>query len=68
GLRRTGRCGQPDWIRADGLRSWRLRIRHSLPRGTYTAHVRAVDGTRNVEPFTRRAHGALRNFLKFRVR
>jgi hypothetical protein len=67
-LRRKARCGSPDWIRADGLGRWRLRIRHALGRGTYTAHVRATDATRNVELFTRRAHGARRNFLKFRVR
>jgi hypothetical protein len=67
-LRRAGPCGRPDWIRAAGLRRWELRIRHDLQRGTYTAHVRATDGTRNVELFTRRAHGPQRNFLKFRVR
>jgi hypothetical protein len=67
-LRRAGACGRPDWIRADGLAKWRLRVRHALAHGTYTAHVRAVDGTRNVELFTRRAHGPRRNFVKFRVR
>jgi hypothetical protein len=68
GLRRAGPCGRPDWIPAAGLERWKLRIRHDLQRGTYTAHVRAVDGTRNVELFTRRARGPQRNFLKFRVR
>jgi hypothetical protein len=67
-LRPAGRCGEPNWIRAHGLARWKLRIERELPPGTYTAHVRALDGTRNVELFTRRAHGPRRNFLKFRVR
>lgn len=66
-LRRAERCGAPHWIRADGLTSWKLRIRHRLVRGTYTAHVHAIDGTRNVELFTRRAHGPRRNFVKWGV-
>jgi hypothetical protein len=67
-LRRAVRCSEPEWIAADGRRRFELRIPRALPRGTYTAHVRAVDRSGNVELFTRRPHGRQRNFLKLRVR
>ncbi|MEA2350828.1 MAG: hypothetical protein QOG86_1769, partial [Thermoleophilaceae bacterium] len=66
-LRRAGPCSAPSWIAAHGRVTWRLMTHRALRHGTYTAHVRAVDRTGNVELFTRR-HGKWRNFLKFRVR
>ena len=66
-LRHTTRCSEPRWIRATGLNHWKLRTTRALPGGTYTAHVRAIDRTGNVELFTR-LRGKNRNFLKFRVR
>lgn len=67
-LRRVSRCSQPTWIAAKGLGSWRLRIARHLPKGGYTAHVRAVDRSGNVEIFRRHLRGKRRNFLKFRAR
>jgi hypothetical protein len=67
-LRRVTRCSQPTWIAAAGRGRWKLKIERALPPGGYTAHVRAVDRTGNVEVFRRHRHGKRRNYVEFRVR
>jgi hypothetical protein len=66
-LRPVTKCSQPEWIGARGARHWKLTIDRALSRGTYTAHVRAVDRAGNFELFTRR-QTTDRNFVKFRSR
>jgi hypothetical protein len=48
-LRHSVRCGESSWVRATGTRHWKLVVERSLPEGTYTAHVRAIDRAGNVE-------------------
>jgi hypothetical protein len=65
-LRPVTKCSEPRWVRAQGREHWSLRVSRGLPRGTYAAHVQAIDRAGNAELFTHTV-GSHRNFIGFRV-
>jgi hypothetical protein len=62
GLTRRRSCRKPVVMRARGVGTWKLRVRHRLPRGRYRVAARAVDMAGN------RERAAARNKVSFRVR
>jgi hypothetical protein len=62
-LTRARSCKRITWLRARGTRTWSFRTARRLPRGIYTAWVRGIDHSGNVE---RRARGP--KMQRFRVR
>jgi hypothetical protein len=42
-------CARTRYLTAGGTSTWRLRVHHRLPAGSYVAWVRAVDAAGNVE-------------------
>jgi hypothetical protein len=61
---KEGRCGDPRWLRAEGTRSWRFRLRRSLPAGSYVIHSRTTIGAGFPEA---RFSADDRNKVEFRV-
>jgi hypothetical protein len=39
----NGRCTKVRWLRAQGTRRWRFKLRKTLPRGRYVIYSRALD-------------------------
>jgi hypothetical protein len=66
-LGRVTSCLRPIYVPARGGRSWRFKLRRTLPRGTYVVRSRAIDRTGNVE-IKQRLRGKRRNLVKLRVR
>jgi hypothetical protein len=61
---KQGRCGDPPWLRAEGTRSWRFRLRRSLSPGSYVVHSRTTIGAGFPEA---RFSAKDRNKVEFRV-
>jgi hypothetical protein len=61
----AGKCDEPVWITATGTTHWSLRLKHHLPKGSYTLRTRAVLANGVAEArFSRGDH----NLIKFKVR
>ena len=60
-IARARPCSKPLYLRARGRESWRITLPKRLPRGRYSAVVRAVDAGRRIGPY-----GIPRTFRKRR--
>jgi hypothetical protein len=61
-------CRNPTYTRARGTTAWRFRLAATLPPGTYTARIRAVDKTGNAEKKVRKTNPRSRNYVTFKIR
>jgi hypothetical protein len=62
GLTRRRSCSKPKRMRARGVGTWKLRVKHRLPRGRYRVTAQARDMAGN------RERPRARNKVSFRIR